>query len=69
MGMMEKAADIRTVPYFWTAMFGKSIRYAGEEEAHTVHLRTDNIQASFLVFLYYLQINQVHSHRTDTKTV
>ncbi|XP_046697533.1 apoptosis-inducing factor 3 isoform X1 [Silurus meridionalis] len=29
LGMMGKVSDIRTVPYFWTAMFGKSIRYAG----------------------------------------
>uniref|UniRef100_A0A672RGF7 AIF family member 3 n=1 Tax=Sinocyclocheilus grahami TaxID=75366 RepID=A0A672RGF7_SINGR len=29
LSMMGKASDIKTVPYFWTAMFGKSIRYAG----------------------------------------
>ncbi|XP_073696210.1 apoptosis-inducing factor 3 [Garra rufa] len=29
LSMMGKASDMKTVPYFWTAMFGKSIRYAG----------------------------------------
>ncbi|XP_036454353.1 apoptosis-inducing factor 3 isoform X2 [Colossoma macropomum] len=29
LGMMGKTSEVRTVPYFWTAMFGKSIRYAG----------------------------------------
>uniref|UniRef100_A0A671R5I1 Apoptosis-inducing factor 3-like n=1 Tax=Sinocyclocheilus anshuiensis TaxID=1608454 RepID=A0A671R5I1_9TELE len=29
LSIMGKASDIKTVPYFWTAMFGKSIRYAG----------------------------------------
>uniref|UniRef100_A0A8C1C630 AIF family member 3 n=1 Tax=Cyprinus carpio carpio TaxID=630221 RepID=A0A8C1C630_CYPCA len=29
LSMMGKASDTKTVPYFWTAMFGKSIRYAG----------------------------------------
>ncbi|RXN07076.1 apoptosis-inducing factor 3-like protein [Labeo rohita] len=29
LSMMGKASEIKTVPYFWTAMFGKSIRYAG----------------------------------------
>ncbi|XP_056602552.1 apoptosis-inducing factor 3 isoform X1 [Triplophysa dalaica] len=29
LSMMGKATDIKAVPYFWTAMFGKSIRYAG----------------------------------------
>lgn len=27
--MMGTAAEIKTVPYFWSAMFGKTIRYAG----------------------------------------
>uniref|UniRef100_A0AAY4BMS7 Rieske domain-containing protein n=1 Tax=Denticeps clupeoides TaxID=299321 RepID=A0AAY4BMS7_9TELE len=29
LGMMGRSVEIKTVPYFWTAMFGKSIRYAG----------------------------------------
>uniref|UniRef100_A0A8C2Z320 AIF family member 3 n=1 Tax=Cyclopterus lumpus TaxID=8103 RepID=A0A8C2Z320_CYCLU len=29
LSMMGRAADIKTVPYFWSAMFGKTIRYAG----------------------------------------
>ena len=30
LSMMGKPAEVQTVPYFWSAMFGKSIRYAGE---------------------------------------
>uniref|UniRef100_A0AAQ4R1P3 AIF family member 3 n=1 Tax=Gasterosteus aculeatus aculeatus TaxID=481459 RepID=A0AAQ4R1P3_GASAC len=29
LGMMGRPADLKTVPYFWSAMFGKTIRYAG----------------------------------------
>lgn len=29
LSMIGRAADIKTVPYFWSAMFGKTIRYAG----------------------------------------
>lgn len=29
LGMMGRATDFKTVPYFWSAMFGKTIRYAG----------------------------------------
>uniref|UniRef100_A0A674B6A8 AIF family member 3 n=1 Tax=Salmo trutta TaxID=8032 RepID=A0A674B6A8_SALTR len=28
-GMMGRPTEIKTVPYFWSAMFGKSLRYAG----------------------------------------
>lgn len=27
--MLAQEAEINTVPYLWTAMFGKSLRYAG----------------------------------------
>lgn len=30
LSMMGRAAEIKTVPYFWSAMFGKTIRYAGK---------------------------------------
>lgn len=29
LGMMGRATEFKTVPYFWSAMFGKTIRYAG----------------------------------------
>uniref|UniRef100_A0A3B3D108 AIF family member 3 n=1 Tax=Oryzias melastigma TaxID=30732 RepID=A0A3B3D108_ORYME len=29
LSMMGRAAEAKTVPYFWSAMFGKTIRYAG----------------------------------------
>ncbi|KAM6965242.1 apoptosis-inducing factor 3 [Aplochiton taeniatus] len=32
LSMMGRATEVKTVPYFWSAMFGKSIRYAGYGE-------------------------------------
>uniref|UniRef100_A0AAX7T6S8 Rieske domain-containing protein n=1 Tax=Astatotilapia calliptera TaxID=8154 RepID=A0AAX7T6S8_ASTCA len=29
LSMMGRATEVKTVPYFWSAMFGKTIRYAG----------------------------------------
>jgi hypothetical protein len=31
LGMMGRPTEIKTVPYFWSAMFGKSLRYAGKQ--------------------------------------
>jgi hypothetical protein len=31
--MLAQEAEISTVPYLWTAMFGKSLRYAGNQES------------------------------------
>lgn len=28
--MLAQEAEISTVPYLWTSMFGKSLRYAGK---------------------------------------
>lgn len=35
LNMMGTTTEIKTVPYFWTAMFGKSIRYAGKKNPLT----------------------------------
>lgn len=29
LSMIGQATEMKTVPYFWSAMFGKTIRYAG----------------------------------------
>lgn len=34
LGMMGRATENKTVPYFWSAMFGKTIRYAGASDFH-----------------------------------
>lgn len=39
LSMMGKASDTKTVPYFWTAMFGKSIRYAGNVLALKIYIK------------------------------
>lgn len=36
LNMLAHGTEISTVPYLWTAMFGKSIRYAGEGFPGTV---------------------------------
>uniref|UniRef100_A0A4W4F0D3 Rieske domain-containing protein n=1 Tax=Electrophorus electricus TaxID=8005 RepID=A0A4W4F0D3_ELEEL len=51
LGMMGKASEIRTVPYFWSAMFGKSIRYAGYGEGFDdVIIQGDLDELKFVAF-------------------
>ena len=39
--MLAQEAEISTVPYLWTAMFGKSLRYAGNKGPPTLALAGD----------------------------
>lgn len=32
--MLGKDTDIKSVPFFWTMLFGKSLRYCGEIREH-----------------------------------
>ncbi|XP_076845972.1 apoptosis-inducing factor 3 isoform X1 [Brachyhypopomus gauderio] len=51
LGMMGKDSEIRTVPYFWSAMFGKSIRYAGYGEGFDdVIIQGDLDELKFVAF-------------------
>ncbi|XP_026101049.1 apoptosis-inducing factor 3-like isoform X1 [Carassius auratus] len=51
LSMMGKASDIKTVPYFWTAMFGKSIRYAGYGDGFDdVVIKGDLDELKFVAF-------------------
>lgn len=36
LSMMGRPSEFKTVPYFWSAMFGKTIRYAGGPAGGTV---------------------------------
>ncbi|XP_018595999.1 apoptosis-inducing factor 3 [Scleropages formosus] len=51
LNMMGRVTEIKTVPYFWTAMFGKSIRYAGHGEGFDdVIIQGDLDELKFVAF-------------------
>uniref|UniRef100_A0A8C5AP16 AIF family member 3 n=1 Tax=Gadus morhua TaxID=8049 RepID=A0A8C5AP16_GADMO len=51
LSMMGKPAEVQTVPYFWSAMFGKSIRYAGYGEGFDdVIIQGDLEELKFVAF-------------------
>lgn len=52
LSMMGKATDIKAVPYFWTAMFGKSIRYAGTKQTFTLTYSVNMLMKNDLSFKY-----------------
>ncbi|XP_005990326.1 apoptosis-inducing factor 3 isoform X2 [Latimeria chalumnae] len=51
LSMQGKGTEINTIPYFWTAMFGKSIRYAGHGEGFDdVIIQGDLDELKFVAF-------------------
>ncbi|XP_048412410.2 apoptosis-inducing factor 3 isoform X1 [Stegostoma tigrinum] len=51
LNILGKGIEINTVPYFWTAMFGKSIRYAGHGEGFDdVIIQGDLDERKFVAF-------------------
>ncbi|KAJ8263684.1 hypothetical protein COCON_G00161410 [Conger conger] len=51
LNMMGTSTEMKTVPYFWTAMFGKSIRYAGHGEGFDdVIIQGDLDELKFVAF-------------------
>ncbi|XP_032899490.1 apoptosis-inducing factor 3 isoform X3 [Amblyraja radiata] len=51
LNILGKGVEINTVPYFWTAMFGKSIRYAGHGEGFDdVIIQGDLDERKFVAF-------------------
>uniref|UniRef100_A0A8C8JWM7 Rieske domain-containing protein n=1 Tax=Oncorhynchus tshawytscha TaxID=74940 RepID=A0A8C8JWM7_ONCTS len=51
LGMMGRPTEIKTVPYFWSAMFGKSLRYAGYGEGFDdVVIQGDVDELKFVAF-------------------
>uniref|UniRef100_A0A4W4F0C3 Rieske domain-containing protein n=1 Tax=Electrophorus electricus TaxID=8005 RepID=A0A4W4F0C3_ELEEL len=66
LGMMGKASEIRTVPYFWSAMFGKSIRYAGYGEGFDdVIIQGDLDELKFVAFYTNEEVIAVASMNYD----
>ncbi|XP_078523163.1 apoptosis-inducing factor 3 isoform X1 [Lissotriton helveticus] len=51
LNMLAQGVEINTVPYLWTAMFGKSIRYAGHGEGFDdVIIQGDIDELTFVAF-------------------
>uniref|UniRef100_A0A8C0QQK3 Uncharacterized protein n=1 Tax=Chelonoidis abingdonii TaxID=106734 RepID=A0A8C0QQK3_CHEAB len=51
LNMLKKQKALHTVPFFWTSLLGKSIRYAGYGEGYTETVVKGNLeQLEFLVF-------------------
>uniref|UniRef100_A0A672RER1 AIF family member 3 n=1 Tax=Sinocyclocheilus grahami TaxID=75366 RepID=A0A672RER1_SINGR len=66
LSMMGKASDIKTVPYFWTAMFGKSIRYAGYGDGFDdVVIQGDLDELKFVAFYTNEEVVAVASMNYD----
>uniref|UniRef100_A0A8C5MLJ7 Rieske domain-containing protein n=1 Tax=Leptobrachium leishanense TaxID=445787 RepID=A0A8C5MLJ7_9ANUR len=51
LNMLNKHVSINSVPFFWTSLLGKSIRYAGYGAGHTeILLKGDLLELKFLAF-------------------
>ncbi|XP_009875245.1 PREDICTED: apoptosis-inducing factor 3-like, partial [Apaloderma vittatum] len=51
LNMLKKGEELHTVPFFWTTMFGKSIRYAGCGKGYTDTVVKGSLeQEKFLIF-------------------
>lgn len=52
LNIMNKNTPLRTVPYFWTMLFGKSIRYAGTGTAASTLIDGDINELKFVIFFF-----------------
>lgn len=50
--MAEKEAFVRAVPFFWTVLFGKSIRYAGCGKASSTQIEGNIEELKFVIFFF-----------------
>lgn len=50
LNMVGKATELKTVPYFWTMLFGKGFRYTGYGTPHETIIEGDLKQLSFVAF-------------------
>ncbi|XP_001661452.2 apoptosis-inducing factor 3 isoform X1 [Aedes aegypti] len=55
LNMVGKATELKSVPYFWTMLFGKGFRYAGYGRPHETIIEGDLEQLKFVAF--YLDAN------------
>ncbi|XP_047538074.1 apoptosis-inducing factor 3 isoform X1 [Vanessa atalanta] len=50
--ILKKETPLRTVPYFWTMLFGKSIRYAGCGKSSDFQIEGDVAALKFVIFFF-----------------
>lgn len=52
LNILKKETTLKTVPYFWTALFGKSIRYAGCGKSASTLVDGDVDALKFVIFFF-----------------
>ncbi|XP_075343601.1 apoptosis-inducing factor 3 [Odontesthes bonariensis] len=52
LNMLGKPAELRAVPFYWTVLLGKTIRYAGYGEGYTEIIMKGNVQDYKFLALY-----------------
>ncbi|CAD7086655.1 unnamed protein product [Hermetia illucens] len=50
--MADKMQELKAVPFFWTVLFGKSIRYSGHGRPNEIHIEGDLKELKFVAFYY-----------------
>ncbi|KAM4699305.1 apoptosis-inducing factor 3-like isoform 1-T2 [Discoglossus pictus] len=58
LNMLSKHTPVNSVPYFWTSLLGKSIRYAGFGEGHTEIVLKGNLE-EFKFLAFYIKDDYV----------
>ncbi|XP_052752094.1 apoptosis-inducing factor 3 isoform X1 [Galleria mellonella] len=52
LNILKKEIPLKTVPYFWTMLFGKSIRYAGCGKSSNIQIEGDINELKFVIFFF-----------------
>ncbi|XP_077298492.1 apoptosis-inducing factor 3-like isoform X2 [Arctopsyche grandis] len=52
LNMLDKSAPLKAVPFFWTMVFGKSIRYCGYGKFHSMQVEGDVDNLKFVAFYF-----------------
>lgn len=52
LNILKKDVQLKTVPFFWTMLFGKSIRYSGYGKAASTQIEGDVAALKFVMFFF-----------------
>ncbi|KAG8597980.1 hypothetical protein GDO81_002449 [Engystomops pustulosus] len=70
LNMLAQGTEINTIPYLWTAMFGKSIRYAGNGEGFDdVIIQGDIEELKFVAFYTRRAVRSLYPNSKMTSLV